>query len=115
MDVIKTVWDKPIVVTNAATLLCRKFKNLRQELKYWRKSISHLSVAIENTNSTLADLDALENQRALTLPENNFRKIIKNHLLRLLHNQKQYWKKHCTIRWVKFGDENTKFFQAMAT
>lgn len=24
-------------------------------------------------------------------------------------------KKRCTIRWVKFGDENTKFFQASAT
>lgn len=25
-----------------------------------------------------------------------------------------YWKKRCTIRWVKFGDENTKFFHATA-
>ena len=60
-------------------------------------------------------MDALENLRSLTVPENNFRKIIKNHLLRLLEYQNQYWKERCTVRWVKFGDENTKFFQVMAT
>ena len=63
-------------------------KLCNQELKAWSKSISRLSVAIENTNKTLADLDELENQRPLTLPKNNFRKIIKNHLLRLLDYQK---------------------------
>lgn len=26
-----------------------------------------------------------------------------------------YWKQRATIRWVKFGDENTDFFQAKAT
>ena len=29
--------------------------------------------------------------------------------------QKHYWKKRCTVRWTKFGDENSKFFQAFAT
>ena len=115
MDVVKEVWNIPLNVSNAATLLCRKFKLLRQELKSWSKIISRLSVAIENTNNTLLNLDTLENQRTLTLPESNFRTIIKKHLLRLLVYQKQYWKKRCTIRWVKFVDENTNFFQAVAT
>jgi len=115
MDVVKEVWNIPLNVSNAATLLCRKFKLLRQELKSWSKIISRLSVAIENTNNTLLNLDTLENQRTLTLPESNFRMIIKKHLLCLLDYQKQYWKKRCTIRWVNFGDENTNFFQAVAT
>ena len=115
MDVVKKVWERPINSTNAATILYRKFKLLWQELKAWSKNISRLSVAIENTNKTLNELDELENRRPLTIPESNFRKIIKNHLLRLLDYQKQYWKKRCTIRWVKFRDENTKFFQAVAT
>lgn len=34
---------------------------------------------------------------------------------RLIYYKQQYWKKRCTIRWVKFGDENTKFFHALAT
>ena len=33
----------------------------------------------------------------------------------MLDYQRQYWKKRCTIRWTKFGDENTKFFHSIAT
>ena len=69
MDLVSEVWTRPINSTNAATILCRKFKMLRYELKHWSKRISKLSIAIENSNSTLADLDARENKRVLTLLE----------------------------------------------
>jgi hypothetical protein len=26
-----------------------------------------------------------------------------------------YWRKRCTIHWIKKGEDNTKFFHAMAT
>ena len=55
-----------------------------------------------------------QNKRILSIPEMNFKRILKSHLLRLLKYQKLYWKKRCTIRWIKFGDENSKFFQAVA-
>lgn len=59
-------------------------------------------------------MDGLENQRPLCTPVRNFQNIIKRHKDRLLHYMKQYWKERCTIRWVNFGDENSKFFHAMA-
>jgi hypothetical protein len=40
---------------------------------------------------------------------------LKAHLAKLLDYQNAHWKKRCTIRWTKFGDENTKFFHSMAT
>jgi hypothetical protein len=60
-------------------------------------------------------LDNLEDSRPLSIPEANFRKILKVHLARLLEYQNIYWKKICTIRWTKFGDENTKIFHSIAT
>jgi hypothetical protein len=33
----------------------------------------------------------------------------------LLNQQQIYWKQRGTIRWVKHGDEGTKFFHANAT
>jgi hypothetical protein len=36
-------------------------------------------------------------------------------LARLLDYLNIYWKKRCTIKWTKFGDENTKFFPSIAT
>lgn len=57
----------------------------------------------------------MEEQRPLYIQEENFRKIIKQHILKLLEVQKEYWRKCYTVRWTKFGDENTKFFHAAAT
>ena len=115
MDIVRDVWERPVGTANAATLLCRKFKALRHALKIWSKNISRLSVAITNYNDVLVDLDELENKRTLSIPEMNFRRILKSHLLRLLKYQKLYWKRCCTIRWIKFGDENSKKIQALAT
>lgn len=81
MEVVASAWNKQVRSDNFATVICRKFKTLRYELKHWSKKISKLSIAIDNSNIALADLDALENRRTLTTPENNFRKILKNHLL----------------------------------
>jgi mannosylglycoprotein endo-beta-mannosidase len=46
--------------------------------------------------------------------EFNFRKVVKIHLEELALAECKYWKK-CRIRWIKQGDDNTKFFHAMAT
>ena len=115
MDVVQQVWAKPVLNKNVAAMLSHKFKALCHALKIWSKHISRLSIAITNCNEVLAELDELENKCCLNLPDANFRNILKAHLLKLLKYLKLYWKKRCTIRWIKFGDENTKFFQAIAT
>ena len=46
MNVVETSWSKPVHSTNYATVLCKKFKILRRNLKHWSKGISKLSVAI---------------------------------------------------------------------
>ena len=82
---------------------------------HWSKGISKLKICIDNSNKALLELYKLEDQRGFTLPKSNFRKILRKHLLRLLEYQNSYWKKRCTVRWTKFGDENTKFFHSMAS
>lgn len=70
---------------------------------------------IDNSNQVLLDLDALEERRQLTIPESNFRTILKTHLLKLLDYRRIYWQKWCTVRWFQVGDGNTKFFHTVAT
>jgi hypothetical protein len=60
-------------------------------------------------------LDGLEDQRSLNVLEANFRKILKQHLQKLLDAKRTYWKQWDTVRWVNFGDENSKIFQALST
>jgi hypothetical protein len=47
--------------------------------------------------------------------EKNFRKQLRTHLLQLLESKQVYWKQRSTLRWVEFGDENTKLFHSIAT
>ena len=107
-DVVQRSWNKRCYTPKTAMLLCKKLKTLWYDLKQWSKKISKLSVLIENCNNTLLELDALDDRRCLTVPESNFRKILKAHLLHLLECK-------CTIRQFKFGDGNTKFFHRVAT
>jgi hypothetical protein len=109
-EVVAKTWNKPTHKSSSAANLNEKFKRIRYEFKKWSRSISKLSICIEKCNKALLRLDQLEDMRGLTAPERNFRKILKKHLLCLLDYQHQYWKKRCTVRWTKFGDENTKKF-----
>jgi hypothetical protein len=60
-------------------------------------------------------LDALEEFRDLSLKEWNFRVLVRDHLERLLEEERIYWKQRSNIKWATLGDENTKFFHANAT
>lgn len=57
----------------------------------------------------------MEEFRRPEIQEFNFRVVLQDHLARLLKDQRTCWKQRATIKWVKFGDENTKFFHAHAT
>ena len=115
LDMVKNSWSKPTFKKNSASNLNAKLKRLRYDIKHWSKNISKLTICIDNSNKALMEIDKLEEARPLSTPEKNFRKILKDHLIQLLGFQQQYWRKRCTIRWTKFGDENSKFFQSIAT
>jgi hypothetical protein len=60
-------------------------------------------------------IDTLEESRDLSLQEWNFRKIVQDHLMSLLEQQKIYWQQRGRIKWATLGDESTKFLHANAT
>jgi hypothetical protein len=96
-------------------VLVDKFKSVRYALKKWHTSLSKLKVIVQNFNKIILLLGTLEEQRPLFLTEFNFRQIVKMHLESLLITECNYWRKRCTIRWVKVGEDNTNFFFAMTT
>lgn len=72
LDMVATSWNKPCHANNAAASICRKLKNLWYDLKSGSKGISKLSILIQNCNQALQELDGLEDQRPLFIPEANF-------------------------------------------
>jgi hypothetical protein len=78
-------------------------------------SISKLKVLIQKFNRVILILDTLEENRNLFTAEFNFRSIVKQHLEDLLLIECNYWRKRCTVMWIKMSEDNTKFFHALAT
>ena len=60
-------------------------------------------------------LDGIEYQRALSKMECYFRNILIAHTNKILEAKIIYWTIRANIRWANPGDENTKFFHAIAT
>lgn len=112
---ISNTWSMPTKCYNSAHVVSAKFKLLRRILKQWAKNLSQLSKLISNCNATIAFFDKLEDLRILFSHEGAFRNMLKNHIRNLLAMQNAYWRKRFTQRLLQYGDENTKFFHAMAT
>lgn len=114
-QVLQHAWAIPVLQEDAAKRIVAKLKNTRRIFKEWSKQLLGLAKTITNTKQVIAFLDTLEEARDLSLEEWNVRKIVQEHLQRLLHQQLIYWKQRGTIKWVKFGDECTEFFHATAS
>ena len=98
-EVVQSTWNKNCFAHNPAAVLSKKFKHLRYALKKWSKNISRLNLCIDNSNWALLELDGIEDLRPLTIPEKNFRVILKEHLVVLLGYKREYWRKRYTVRW----------------
>ena len=114
-ELVSNCWQNPNPNPETAKYIASKFKSLRKELKGWSKKLSRLNSLIANWNKIILFFDTLEELRHLNRPEWNFRLIIKKYLLTLLHYKNIYWRKRYTMRMVKYGVANMKFFHAMVT
>src|SRR3954468_18123138 len=79
------------------------------------KKLPCLNHLIAKVNEVISLLDNFEELRALSLLEHILRDILKEHVITLLQNQQAYWNHRGKIKWVKLGDENTRFFHAKTT
>jgi hypothetical protein len=100
-DYVKASWNKSTRKSYSSAVLVGKLKTLRYDLKKWHMSLAKLKGLIENCNKVILLLDNLEEKRPLFRAEFNFKRIVKLHLESLLLAECNYWRKHCTIHWIK--------------
>jgi hypothetical protein len=109
LSAISASWAKPSHKGNSAANINAKFKRLRYDLKFWSKSISKLTICIENSNKALMEIDKIEDSRPLSGPEKNFRRILKAHLAKQLEYQNAYWKKGVLLDGQNLGMRTPSF------
>jgi hypothetical protein len=115
LPLVANSWNVPSIQQDIAKIISAKFKALKSALRMWQSLLSNLKMTIANVKLVISLLDAIEEWRDLTLQEWNFRNILNQKLTDLLHQQMVYWRQRGTIKWVKLGDENSKFFHANAS
>ena len=115
LQVVQESWFNNHVEPNSVKQISSRFKKLRADLKNWSKNLSNLGLLMGNCNAVIGFLDSLEDKRQLFNPELNLRNLVKSQLRKLLHYKNIYWKNRYTVNRIRFGDECTKFFHAMAT
>jgi hypothetical protein len=115
MNIVQQNWVAPQHISDPAKILTAKFKNMRRALKEWHIGLSNLKILIGNVKLILYFLLFIEEFRDLCLPEWNFKVLLEQKLISLLHQQHVYWKQRGPIKWVTLGDASTKFFDAHAT
>jgi exonuclease III len=108
MECVQQAWANPSSKQHITAVIVDKLKALRMALKKWQKGISHIKILIDKCNMVIWWLDNLKEFRPLYRQEFNFRKMVKLHHAHLVHLQCVYWKKRCTIRYIKVGEENSK-------
>ena len=112
---VRNIWEQEVHEEDSAKNIAAKFKRLRKGLKNWAKTISNHKQIIQNINYMILFYDVIEEFRDLSTEESNGRKILIEHLKLINEQQRIYWKQRATIRNIKMGEANTKYFQAKAT
>ena len=116
MECVRRSWEALVFANlSASAMLTRKFKRLRYDLRVWSKNLSYLKKLTLDCNKVILFFDQLEEVRPLVRTKFNFRRIVKLHYERLLKMHYIYWKQRFTIRYIKVGEENYKFFHGMSS
>ena len=116
MECVRRSWVAPVFADfSASAILTRKFKRLRYDLRVRSKNLSYLKKLTLYCSKVILFFDQLEEVRPLVRTKFNFRRIVKLHYERLLKMHYIYWKQRFTIRYIKVGEENYKFFHGMSS
>jgi hypothetical protein len=81
LSIVDLHWNIAPYFANAAQTLNAKFRQVRAGLKFWSKELSKLYFVLDL-------LDTLEEQRSLSSLESAFRRLVKQHLSKLLEAKK---------------------------
>jgi hypothetical protein len=101
--------------TDAVATLVAKLKLLRQNAKYWKKTLKPDCAHLDIAKKTLELMDWIEEERPLTHLETIFRNIVKKRIVLLIHMIAISARQIGKVTWCTLGDEDTRFYHARAS
>jgi hypothetical protein len=97
------------------SLLPPAAKKNRRHLRNWRQSLPSQRYRESNVKAVISLLDHIEESRNLSILELSFRRLTIQILQRLTRERVAFWRQMSKIKFTLDGDENTKYFHAVAS
>ncbi len=115
VDRIEAWWSNYSFCVPPSVVLARKLKALKEDLKQWNyHEFGNVSTKMKQLSCELEVLDCKERQGGLSSMERDLRGSLLLELDRLAHLEETSWCQKSRVRWLKEGDNNTKFFHKIA-
>lgn len=109
------IWSKPhwgfySEQTDAAAILCYKFKRLRRYISNWKKTLKPDKDFLASYKFTLAFMDWIEEGRPLSELEILLRDMVKRKTEAIIHSIALAARQRGKNDWCVLGDEDTRFY-----
>ncbi|XP_073355271.1 uncharacterized protein [Aegilops tauschii subsp. strangulata] len=114
-DIISQSWGKGTrTFASLSTLLNFKLRRLRAAIRAWERTKPPTQNTLANCKHVVQYMDAVEERGHLPRIEVSLRNHANLKAQQLILWQTSFWKRRAKIRGCTLGDENTRFFHAVA-
>ncbi|KAG5577642.1 hypothetical protein H5410_057776 [Solanum commersonii] len=115
-ELVHKWWNEFEVIGSPYYVLSLKLRMLKKKITEWSKlACGGLDIKKRNLLAEFADIDLVQDTRALNEDEMIVRTTVLVELEKLAKNEEARWRQKSRVLWLKQGDNNTNFFQRMAT
>lgn len=113
---VNEVWSRKNSLADAVQFFDQKVQQMHKNLRDWHcKNHGFMATHLENSKKAILMFDQIEEKRGLSEGEFQLRLLLRQRAFRLAFLTEIRWSQRARCRWLREGDNNTRYFHAYAS